>query len=502
MITKEAKGKVIVLGFDGMDFDLTRALVDSGSMPNVAKLSKNGNFAALPSVFPPDSIPAWITVFSGLSPAEHGVFSHINYLLPDKEQPAVDTSVFHGKTFWDRIGDEAKATVCIVNPFMAYPVWPVNGVMISGPVFLRGDIQVSDPNRLGNLSVPKSMGGIEELPSRRNIQDFYRRTLEDTKQQAKFGIDLFRQECPDFFFQTFYTSDRVQHHLWRYHDAKDPTHPGRSEVQDGIKDFYSHIDQIIGTFSEDLSESDLLVIMSDHGHGMRCTHCFNINEYLRRQGYLESTSKKSRTNTKVLVEMLKNRVLRFMNDHDLEDYISTVAKLVPGARKLKNGSHIADYSSSQAYATDFAGTNPFGGLWVNPTTVDDYGKFRQHLIEELKTLKHEGKPVFEWITTRESMGSGQHLDRYPDILYAMRSELGTGFSMHCDLVTVNPTHKKISGGHRANGVFISNDCAAWHLDESKCSVANLYATLLSVHGLETEPGRGESFLVPTNSAPK
>lgn len=489
-------GRVIVLGFDGMDYALTQSMLQQGLLPNIRSILTRGSLTPLPSVFPPDSIPAWITVFSGLPPAEHGVLSHFNYLLPDRDQPAVDTSVFHAKTFWDRIGKEARRKVCIVNPFMAYPVWPVNGVMISGPVFVKGEIQVSDPGIVSGLHVPDSLGGIDELPTRRNIVDFFRRTLDDTVAQGKFGLELFRRERPDFFFQTFYTTDRVQHHLWRYCDPSDPTYPGKSPVQDGIREFFAKIDEIVGEFRRTVAPEDLLVLMSDHGHGMRCTHCFNLNEYLRRRGHLQSAGERKRFGAKVMIEKLKNHVLKFMNDHDLEDYISTVARLVPGARKLKKGTHITDRSGSQAYATDFGGTNPFGGIKVNRECVEDYSVFRDQLIDELKGLENDGKPVFEWVGTRESIVSGKYIDRYPDILYRMRPQLGTGLAQHCELVTVNPTHKKISGGHRADGVFLCSDTTRWHVDPATCGIANIYATLLAIHGLDVEPGRGHSFLTP------
>jgi len=485
--------RLVVLGFDGMDFELTRSLMERGMLPNISAIARSGHFIPLRSVFPPDSIPSWITVFSGLDPSEHGVLDHVNYLLQRGEKPVIDTSVFHGKTFWDRIGAETGSDVCIVNPFMAYPAWPVNGVMVSGPVFISGDIQVSDPSRLAGLAPPASLGGIEELPTRRNIADFLQRTVRDTDEQAQFGVELLRQRRPSLFFQTFFTSDRIQHHLWRYCDRSDPTYPGPTEVEGGIERFFMRIDAIVGEFAKQLGPRDRLIIMSDHGHGMRCTHCFNVNEYLRRRGHLKSAAR-GRSLHKVLIERLKNRVLRFMNDHDLEDYISKVARLVPGARAMKKGAHITSFADSSAYATDFAGTNPFGGIVVNRGQVADYDAFRDALIRELLDVKHGGEPVFRWVKPREAFYGGKHIGRYPDILYEMAPRLGTGFSLHCELVTVNPTHKKISGGHKADGIFICNALQGRSIRADKCSIANMYATFLSLYGLAAEAGRGESML--------
>ena len=495
MSTSENSRKVVMLGFDGMDFDLTKSLIDQGKLPNLAKLADDGAFSPLLSVFPPDSIPSWITTYTGLDPSEHGVLEHFNYLLDDKGDIKIDTSVFHEKTFWDRIGNETNTEVCVINPFMAYPVWNVNGVMVNGPSFIKGPIQTSDDTYTKNIEIPGSIGGIEDLPSRSTIKPFYDKTISDTEEQAAFGLDLLKKKSPGFFFQTFLTTDRLQHHLWRYCDKTDPTYPGRNEVETGVDDFFKLVDDIVGQFMAELNNNDILLIMSDHGHGMRCTHTFNINELFRRKGYLKSAGGDKKFNKKILLEKLKNRVLKFMNDHDLEEYMAKIAKWVPNAKALKKGSHITNYKDSMAYASDFAGVNPFGGICINKDNVDDYDAFRIQLMTELQECQYEGKPIFTWMKHREELYQGKHIDRYPDILFEMIPELGSGMSMHTDLFTVNPTHKKVSGGHKKNGIFFINKTKQWEIDEKACKITNMFETIISLFGLSTNTERRKGFLV-------
>ena len=487
------KGKLIILGFDGMDYDLTHELMDRGEMPNLKRLSIEGQFAPLQSVFPPDSIPSWITTYTGLDPSDHGVLDHVNYLLPDSERTAIDTSVFHKKTFWDRIAADTGKSVCVINPFMAYPVWPVKGVMVSGPVFIEGGIQNSAPELTKDIPIPDSIGGITGLPGKSEIEEFLARTIQDTKEEAEFGLKLLERTNPGLFFQTFLTSDRAQHHLWRYCDKTDPTYPGKNPVENGITEFFRLVDRVVGDFMDRLSPEDALLVMSDHGHGIRCTHTFNINEFFRRAGYAKSTAGNRKLSKKIILEKLKNRVLRFMNDHDLEDYISTIARLVPNAKEMKKGSHITSHSDSLAYATDFAGTNPFGGIRINREKVEDYSAFREKLMNELADVTHEGEKIFRWLKPREALYNGRHIDRYPDILYEMTPRLGTGFSTHCDLVMINPTHKKISGGHKINGIFFLSLGNEIKIDTDRCQITNMYATILALAGTRHE-NRGVSFL--------
>jgi predicted AlkP superfamily phosphohydrolase/phosphomutase len=493
-MSDNTSGRVVLLGFDGMDYDLTKELIDGGHLPNLKKMSDTGGFSPLLSVFPPDSIPSWITTYTGIDPSEHGILEHVNYLLDKEGETSIDTSVFHEKTFWDRIGNETDTEVCIINPFMAYPVWNVNGVMVNGPSFIKGPIQSSNDDYLYGIKIPDSIGGIEDLPSRSTIQPFYEKTVSDTEEQAEFGLDIFRNKKPGFFFQTFLTTDRLQHHLWRYCDKNDPTYPGENEVETGIKDFFVLVDNIVGQFMNELSDDDTLIIMSDHGHGMRCTHCFNLNELLRRKGYLKSAGGEKKFNKKILLEKLKNRVLKFMNDHDLEEYMAKIAKYVPNAKALKKGSHITNYSDSMAYASDFAGTNPFGGICINKENVDDYESFRNQLMKELNDCQYNGKPVFRWMKHREDLYQGSHIDRYPDILFEMVPELGSGMSMHTDLFTVNPTHKKVSGGHKKNGIFFVNQTSKLNINPKECKITNMHETLISLYNLSGKSNTSKSFL--------
>lgn len=484
MTDTSSKRKVVILGFDGMDFDLTRTMIDAGQLPNLKRLEQQGSFNPLLSVFPADSIPSWITTYTGLDPSQHGILDHVNYLLGDQDEAKIDTSVFHQKTFWDRIGAEANAKVCIINPFMAYPVWPVNGVMVNGPAFIAGDIQVSNENMLGDLKVPESIGGLEDLPTKETMAPFLEKAIDDTNNEADFGLAMLEKNQPELFFQTFLTSDRVQHFLWRYCDRSDPTYPGENDVEDGIDRFFGIVDNVVGRFMEQLGEDDILLIMSDHGHGMRCTNCFNFNEYFRRQGYLKSASGESKFNKKIIIEKLKNRVLKFLNDNDLEEYISKIAKLVPNAKELKKGTHLASYDDSMCYAPDFAGTNPFGGVCINQKNVEDYSAFRQKLMQELSEITYEDKPLFKWLKHREEIYHGPHIDRYPDILYEMNPRVGTGFAQHTDLFTINPTHKKISGGHKKNGIFFINQSKQFEVDQNTCRISHLNATVLSLFDIE------------------
>ncbi len=70
--------RVIVLGFDGMDYGLTRDLMARGRMPNFQRLAQSGAFAPLGTSIPPQSPVAWSNFITGLDPGAHGIFDFIH----------------------------------------------------------------------------------------------------------------------------------------------------------------------------------------------------------------------------------------------------------------------------------------------------------------------------------------------------------------------------------------------------------------------------------------
>ncbi len=85
------KKRVIVLGFDGLDYELTRTLMQAGRLPNFARLAKSGGFAPLTTTIPPQSPVAWSTLTTGLDPGGHGIFDFI-HRDPQTMQPYLSTA--------------------------------------------------------------------------------------------------------------------------------------------------------------------------------------------------------------------------------------------------------------------------------------------------------------------------------------------------------------------------------------------------------------------------
>jgi predicted AlkP superfamily phosphohydrolase/phosphomutase len=74
-----APGKrVIVLGFDGMDYRVTRDLMSKGRMPNFSQVAASGTFSPLGTSIPPQSPVAWSSFITGMDPGGHGIFDFVH----------------------------------------------------------------------------------------------------------------------------------------------------------------------------------------------------------------------------------------------------------------------------------------------------------------------------------------------------------------------------------------------------------------------------------------
>jgi hypothetical protein len=123
-----------------------------------------------------------------MQPWQHGVVDSVDYLDVKGGANAVDTEVLRGKTFWDIAGKAGKR-VCIINPLLAYPVWPVNGVMVNGPVFITGDAQAY-PEEIASAYRLPELGGMVDFPGKKELAEFIARTRSVTEDQARRLLPL------------------------------------------------------------------------------------------------------------------------------------------------------------------------------------------------------------------------------------------------------------------------------------------------------------------------
>jgi predicted AlkP superfamily phosphohydrolase/phosphomutase len=95
--------RVVVLGFDGMDYALTSRMMAAGRLPNLARLAREGGFSALGTSLPPQSPVAWSDFITGSDAGRHGIFDFI-HRDPRTMEPYLSTSKTVGPGHFLRLG--------------------------------------------------------------------------------------------------------------------------------------------------------------------------------------------------------------------------------------------------------------------------------------------------------------------------------------------------------------------------------------------------------------
>ncbi len=147
--------RAVILGFDGMDPELTERFIAEGKMPNLAKLREQGSFRRLRTTFPAISPVAWSTFMTGVNPGKHNIYdflardtaSYLPYLSSAEIKGPKRTlkigkysiplgaarikGMRRGIPFWHWLG-EAGIFSSIIRVPVTFPPEKFSGVLLSG----------------------------------------------------------------------------------------------------------------------------------------------------------------------------------------------------------------------------------------------------------------------------------------------------------------------------------------------------------------------------------
>jgi predicted AlkP superfamily phosphohydrolase/phosphomutase len=70
--------RVVILGLDGLDYELTSRLMKDGRLPGLSRLARTGGFSALGTSVPAQSPVAWSDFITGMDAGGHGIFDFIH----------------------------------------------------------------------------------------------------------------------------------------------------------------------------------------------------------------------------------------------------------------------------------------------------------------------------------------------------------------------------------------------------------------------------------------
>jgi predicted AlkP superfamily phosphohydrolase/phosphomutase len=268
----------IILGIDGIPYELMNRLSDKEIMPNFKDLKKSFSFKELESSIPHISSVSWSSIITGENPGEHGIFG-FSELIPNTYSLCFPNfNALRKKAFWHQNPNKKHI---IINVPATYPAKKLNGIHIAG--FVALDIEKAIyPNKY--YSILKELNYVIDIDSslahkqsKDVLFDELLRVLKIRKKTYQYFWDHIKWNN---FMVVITSTDRFGHFLWdTYQDSKNKLHIR-------CLDFFRKIDDFIGDIKNKLEENDNFIILSDHGMEQADVD-MNLNTFLKYEGFLK-----------------------------------------------------------------------------------------------------------------------------------------------------------------------------------------------------------------------
>jgi predicted AlkP superfamily phosphohydrolase/phosphomutase/Flp pilus assembly protein TadD len=286
--------RVVVIGLDGLEWDILDPLLARGELPNLQRFVEEGASGVLQSEAPLLSPIIWTTIATGLGPDRHGV---LDFTAADPEggSPIVITSIHRRVKAWWNILDDHGISSGTIGWWATWPAEFVDpGFVVSDRIGYHAFIGEHRPDRslvypptltervLSVLRDPDDVGHEEaqaflEVTSaeyeRSQGLDFndpirhFRYIKATMDNVARVAVELARAERPTVLTVYFEGIDTAGHTYLKY---APPPHPAttateREKFGHTVDAFYRHQDRLLGEMMDAIGDQATYILISDHG---------------------------------------------------------------------------------------------------------------------------------------------------------------------------------------------------------------------------------------------
>ncbi|MCW5892636.1 MAG: alkaline phosphatase family protein [bacterium] len=445
--------RVLIIGLDGATWDLFEPWAKSGRLPALARLMGRGTWGGLRSTVPALTLPAWATFMTGKNPGGHGVYGFRR--LPWDRYEATGLANAHDlrtATMWN-VAAAAGLRVGVVNVPPSYPLTPIpNGFVVGCMLTPPGEPFTSPPEveaELGEYVIdvppPKNLRRTDADYRTRSL-DYLEALARQTRLRGDASLRLLDARPVDALCVVFYAPDRAQHYFWEYLDPTGTaTVPDEPQVQAALENVFTELDGAVGRLVDAVGDDTTIVLVSDHGFGLKPERSIRLNRWLADHGHLRRRplwKQRRRVVRGLLPEPWRSR-------YDTTDFI------------------LVDRARSRAWAeTIFTGT---AGVWINvrgryplgcvePGT--EYEAVREEIRRGLAELRDEhGRAVCAQVRRREDVYRGPFVEEAPDLVVECSDAYGVLFeSLRRELRTpelFGPFDELgYTGTHRPEGLYL------------------------------------------------
>ena len=464
-MTEAAKGRVLMLGLDGLSAEFMEAPFVRDCMPNLTTLLENSTRGPLASTIPPYTAPAWTTITTGFGPGHHGVFG-----FTDRTGRPVSSNNVSLPRVWDYVGAAGGRSI-VVNVPLTYPAQSIDGLIVAGmPAAPSG--AWTYPEDLGSRLDEIAGGYVIDEPVIGNprLEVAAPRLAEMTVKRGRVVKDLISSETWELFAVVFVLPDRLGHPWWKH------LVPGTDlystleaeKTRRALTSSLRALDRSIEDLMAATPSGTITVVCSDHGFGALEADIF-FDVVLADAGLIEGGS--GRVVRKVARRFAATRLGRAIPRRVIE----------AGKDRVASAGERAAWTAPKYDGAVRLSSNSDSAL-------------QETVVELLTGLRDpEGMPVVRKVLTREDLFQGDRVDEaaelYPE-LTREDTELHEGLT--ADRWWMSRSTEPW-GTHRREGVFAIHG-AHTSGAATTAEVCDITPTLLAGLGLQVEGLDGRSLL--------
>lgn len=393
-----AKRRVVIIGLDGVPYELIKEFSHTGLMPNMQDLISGSKFSRMSSSLPEVSSVAWSSIITGTNPAEHGIFGFTDFYPGSYKMRFPNFIDLKARPFWDTDGRESV----IINVPSTYPVRPMKGAHISGFVSIDLERSVYPANLVSKLRDIDYRLDVNSEAAHKSMDLFLSdldKTLEARVSAYRYFWEIFDWQI---FMLVFTGTDRLMHFLWNAYEDKNHRH------HEDFLGYFHKIDKVIGEIIDKMSKDDALIMLSDHGFE-KLEQDVYLNYLLQKEGFLNFQEPDSPEFSKI----------------DL----STKAFALDPSRIYLN----------------FKGRYPAGGIGLSQKE-----KITEELTVLFGSLEIDGRKVINAVYRKEDIYSGSYMQDAPDLVLLANK----GFNLKANIKSTKLTDKGIfTGKHSYENAF-------------------------------------------------
>ncbi len=420
----ESSLQTLLIGIDAACDRVLEPRFEAGTLPTLQSIYDDGTGGKLESQIPPWTASAWPSLYTGMNPGKHGVFSFLTFEGYDWD--VVNATDIRERPLWELL-DRHGLTSVVVNAPVTHPTRSFDGALIPG--YTAPEDPDCHPEGLLD-DVRAAVGDYRVYPDE-EADDLGQAYSDCVRMRGEAFCYLTDRFDPEFGFVQFQGTDSIFH--------KEP------ENDAAIDSIYREVDDQLESILEHC-DPDTVIVASDHGMGPYDGYEFRANQFLRERGDVavtrggrgmpnwatiregnlkegeEATDREPSTMERAMaaaagVGLTSQRIGAVLERLGIDDI---VARHAPTTLVIAGATQV-DFPASTAYMRsrielgiriNLEGREPNGVV-----APEEYDAVRDRLIESLRSVRTpDGEPLFSDVQPREAYFHGPEADRTIDIV--------------------------------------------------------------------------------------